>query len=400
MSKYPKRNLRRSSTLSMVAGRSEKFSSDITQDTDVKDLPDSQKVKLCFLKDEQLVDDPDNVTTYGSEYQIDNLAEVMKDYGFQGVILAYPIGDGKYRIESGHRRRLAGRKAGIKDFPVLETIPPKTEYERKRRLFGANLLARDTTPMITARVADNLYYTFKDEYEYKKANNLLEKDEDGNVIESGDIMKKVGVFMGMEVRTINKYRTLLKLNPQLQDMADSKEYSWTALVDAATLSSEKQDELASDIRNESEPVTKAWIVKRCRDLKEEEISESQIEEITDDKVSTETVFFNDTPKPEIKEESKDEAVNEEMEINVVPESTVNEPIDTPPVEPVRKPRSAGYIKPKIATKKIMKYSSDLVEVLKDDYVIPDEDLEQVQAELESLREAIQGKIAYIENRKS
>lgn len=400
MSKYPKRNLRRSSTLSMVAGRSEKFSSDITQDTDVKDLPDSQKVKLCFLKDEQLVDDPDNVTTYGSEYQIDNLAEVMKDYGFQGVILAYPIGDGKYRIESGHRRRLAGRKAGIKDFPVLETIPPKTEYERKRRLFGANLLARDTTPMITARVADNLYYTFKDEYEYKKANNLLEKDEDGNVIESGDIMKKVGVFMGMEVRTINKYRTLLKLNPQLQDMADSKEYSWTALVDAATLSSEKQDELASDIKNETNPVTKAWIVKRCRDLKEEEISASQIEEITDDKVSTETVFFNDTPKPEIKEESKDEAVNEEMEINVVPESTVNEPIDTPPVEPVRKPRSAGYIKPKIATKKIMKYSSDLVEVLKDDYVIPDEDLEQVQAELESLREAIQGKIAYIENRKS
>lgn len=400
MSKYPKRNLRKSSTLSMVAGRSEKFSSDITQDTDIKDLPDSQKVKLCFLKDEQLVDDPDNVTTYGSEYQIDNLAEVMKDYGFQGVILAYPIGDGKYRIESGHRRRLAGRKAGIKDFPVLETIPPKTEYERKRRLFGANLLARDTTPMITARVADNLYFTFKDEYEYKKANDLLEKNEEGNVIESGDIMKKVGVFMGMEVRTINKYRTLLKLNPQLQDMADSKEYSWTALVDAATLSSEKQDELASDIRNESEPVTKAWIVKRCRDLKEEEISQSQIEETVDDKILTENVFFNNTPEPESKEESKDVVVKEEEELNADSENTINEPIYTPPADSVKKPRSAGYIKPKIATKKIMKYSSDLVEVLKDDYVIPDEDLEQVQAELESLREAIQGKIAYIENRKS
>lgn len=400
MSKYPKRNLRRSSTLSMVAGRSEKFSSDITQDTDVKDLPDSQKVKLCFLKDEQLVDDPDNVTTYGSEYQIDNLAEVMKDYGFQGVILAYPIGDGKYRIESGHRRRLAGRKAGIKDFPVLETIPPKTEYERKRRLFGANLLARDTTPMITARVADNLYYTFKDEYEYKKANNLLEKDEDDNVIESGDIMKKVGVFMGMEVRTINKYRTLLKLNPQLQDMADSKEYSWTALVDAATLSSEKQDKLASDIKNETNPVTKAWIVKRCRDLKEEEISASQVEEIADDKVSTETAFFNNTPEPESKEEVKGELVKEEEELNSDTENAVNEPIDTPPAEPVKKPRSAGYIKPKVATKKIMKYSSDLVEVLKDDYIIPDEDLEQVQMELEALKEAIQGKIEYIENRKS
>lgn len=400
MSKYPKRNLRKSSTLSMVAGRSEKFSSDITQDTDVKDLPDSQKVKLCFLKDEQLVDDPDNVTTYGSEYQIDNLAEVMKEYGFQGVILAYPIGDGKFRIESGHRRRLAGRKAGIKDFPVLETLPPKTEYERKRRLFGANLLARDTTPMITARVADNLYFTFKDEYEYKKANDLLEKDEGGNVIESGDIMKKVGVFMGMEVRTINKYRTLLKLTPQLQDMADSKEYSWTALVDAATLSSEKQDELASDIRNESEPVTKTWIVKRCRDLKEEEISASLIEESISDTDSTGTAFFNDTHKPESKEEVKDEVVKEEEELNTNTENEVNKLVDVPPAEPIKKPRSAGYIKPKVATKKIMKYSSDLVEVLKDDYVIPDEDLKQVQMELETLKKAIQSKIEYIESRKS
>ena len=39
----------------------------------------------------------------------------MKEYGFQGVILAYPIEGGKYRIESGHRRRLAARKAGIEN---------------------------------------------------------------------------------------------------------------------------------------------------------------------------------------------------------------------------------------------------------------------------------------------
>ena len=147
------------------------------------DLPESQKVKLRFLKDEYLVDDPDNITIYGSEYEIDNLAEVMKEYGFQGVILAYPIEGGKYRIESGHRRRLAARKAGIETIPVLETVPPKTEYERKRRLFGANLLERDKNPIITARVADNLYYTFRDEYEYKKENDLLDKDEDGNLIE-------------------------------------------------------------------------------------------------------------------------------------------------------------------------------------------------------------------------
>ena len=271
MARYAKQNLRRSSTMAMVAQRSEKYSSDITQDMNTDELPESQKVKLRFLRDQDLVDDPDNITVYGSEYQIDNLAEVMKEYGFQGVILAYPIEGGKYRIESGHRRRLAARKAGIETIPVLETVPPKTEYERKRRLFGANLLERDKNPIITARVADNLYYTFRDEYEYKKENDLLDKDEDGNLIESGDIIKKVSAFMGLDVRTINKYRTLLKLIPKLQEMAASKEYSWTALTDAVTLSDQKQEELVCDIQNEPESVTKAWIIKKCRELKQEEI---------------------------------------------------------------------------------------------------------------------------------
>ena len=351
MARYAKQNLRRSSTMAMVAQRSEKYSSDITQDMNTDDLTESQRVRLRFLRDQDLVDDADNITVYGSEYQIDNLAEVMKEYGFQGVILAYPIEGGKYRIESGHRRRLAARIAGIETIPVLETVPPKTEYERKRRLFGANLLERDKNPIITARVADNLYYTFRDEYEYKKENDLLDKDEDGNLIESGDIIKKVSAFMGLDVRTITKYRTLLKLIPKLQEMAASKEYSWTALTDAVTLSDQKQEELVCDIQNEPEPVTKTWIIKKCRELKQEEIENDQ----------------------------KKKA--QEIEQTNIPKS-----------------KATGYIKPKVATKKIKKYSSELTEVLKDEYVIPEKDLEQTINELEDLSKIISEKIEVLMNR--
>ena len=351
MARYAKQNLRRSSTMAMVAQRSEKYSSDITQDMNTDELPESQKVKLRFLRDQDLVDDPDNITVYGNEYQIDNLAEVMKEYGFQGVILAYPIEGGKYRIESGHRRRLAARKAGIETIPVLETVPPKTEYERKRRLFGANLLERDKNPIITAKVAYNLYYTFRDEYEYKRKNDLLDKDEAGNIIESGDIIKKVSGFMGLDVRTITKYRTLLKLIPKLQEMAASKEYSWTALTDAVTLSDQKQEELVCDIQNEPEPVTKTWIIKKCRELKQEEIENDQ----------------------------KKKA--QEIEQTNIPKS-----------------KATGYIKPKVATKKIKKYSSELTEVLKDEYVIPEKDLEQTINELEDLNKIISEKIEILMNR--
>ena len=86
----------------------------------------------------------------------------------------------------------------------------------------------EISQLLGYRITEDVYkrQTFRDEYEYKKENDLLDKDEDGNLIESGDIIKKVSAFMGLDVRTITKYRTLLKLIPKLQEMAASKEYSW------------------------------------------------------------------------------------------------------------------------------------------------------------------------------
>ncbi|MZL35127.1 hypothetical protein [Blautia wexlerae] len=157
--------------------------------------------------------------------------------------------------------------------------------------------------------------------------------------------------MGLDVRTITKYRTLLKLIPKLQEMAASKEYSWTALTDAVTLSDQKQEELVCDIQNEPESVTKAWIIKKCRELKQEEIENDQ----------------------------KKKA--QEIEQTNIPKS-----------------KATGYIKPKVATKKIKKYSSELTEVLKDEYVIPEKDLEQTINELEDLSKIISEKIEVLMNR--
>ena len=63
-----------------------------------------------------------------------------------------------------------------------------------------------------------------------------------------------------------------------------------------------------------------------------------------------------------------------------------------------KSKAAGYIKPKVATKKIKKYSSELTEVLKDEYVIPEKDLEQTINELEDLSKIISEKIEVLMNR--
>ena len=80
--------------------------------TNVNELPDDLKESIIHVTDDQLVDDPSNISLYG-EYEVEELSEIMKNRGFQGVILAYPVGDGKYMIEAGHRRRYAAKKSGV-----------------------------------------------------------------------------------------------------------------------------------------------------------------------------------------------------------------------------------------------------------------------------------------------
>ena len=98
---------------------------------DLNELSEKEIKSIRMVKDENLIDDPNNEETYG-EYEIDALAEDMKANGFIGVIFAYPFsknteGEITYRIEGGHRSRYAGRKAGFKEFPVLPTETPKSK---------------------------------------------------------------------------------------------------------------------------------------------------------------------------------------------------------------------------------------------------------------------------------
>ena len=131
--------LKKKNTLLNTANQSEKFQKEITDETNVAELPEDIKEKILYLEDDMLEDDPFNQEIYGGELEVNLLAKSMKTYGFLGIIIAYPHGS-KYRIESGHRRRNAARIAKIFKYPVLITEPPKTEWERKMRLVTTNTM--------------------------------------------------------------------------------------------------------------------------------------------------------------------------------------------------------------------------------------------------------------------
>ena len=209
--------------------------------TNVNELPDDLKESIIHVTDDQLVDDPSNISLYG-EYEVEELSEIMKNRGFQGVILAYPVGDGKYMIEAGHRRRYAAKKAGFSTYPVLVTQTPETEFERVLRLTGANLHNRpELKPMQMANLAQTLYQAHKEELSYKREKGLLREDEITSLNEL------VALDLEMTVKNVEKYRLLLNLIPELQEIVDKPEYPWSYIAEASNLPVEKQKMLEKAI---------------------------------------------------------------------------------------------------------------------------------------------------------
>ncbi len=257
--------LKRLSNIKAAAGVSDQFQKEITEETKLEDLSDDAKKRIVYLKDKDLLDDPMNAEAYGPLEEM-ALAESMKKYGFQGVILAYPIDKGRYRIESGHRRRAAAKKAGIKEYPVYVTEAPKSEWERKIRLYLGNLHGRSESPLTQARVAQGLYEAHRDEIAYRKKEGLI---QEGEVTALNQL---VAADMEVADAQVERLRALLNLVPELQKIADQGTGPWSDLSSASTLSLEDQKELAEEIMEKSEregqeAINRKWLRGRISELK-------------------------------------------------------------------------------------------------------------------------------------
>ena len=188
--------------------------------------------RTMLLDINMLVEDPDNKGVYG-DYDTEGLSESIKENGFKGRIYAYPVENGKYMIESGHRTREAAVKAGLTSVPVVITAPPANDLERRKRLILSNLHGRQYTPMMLSRQAEYLYDTYKAEASYQS--------DKGDSKANQKILEKVAADMEISISTLSRYRLLKRLTPELQKLVDCGVYSWAEIAQAAHLETEQQD---------------------------------------------------------------------------------------------------------------------------------------------------------------
>ena len=226
---------------------------------ELQSMSDTLSGNVVILPLSCLIPDPLNNDAFDIG-DIEGLSDNIKEEGFLGEVVAYPYGDGQYMLESGHRRFYAAEKAGYTEIEVRITSPPKSMEERRRRLVRWNLHNRPTTPIGIAKLASFLFDTYKAENEKLKANGLS----------TVPILDRVAADMECSKANVTKYRMLLSLIPELQELANNGTCSWASLSAASTLSEGQQKSLYNRVLGEMRlcgKVNGAWLEKEIREYR-------------------------------------------------------------------------------------------------------------------------------------
>lgn len=214
-----------------MANNYAKIAAEMAREAKIKETAEtSTYINVIELDPKELIPDPENKEVY-TKNEVEGLAESMREDGFFGIILAYPY-EGKYKIESGHRRTEAAIKAGLKSVLVMVTKPPKDDIDRRKRLMRANLHNRaDYYPMVRARAADYLFTTYEEENKQLAA--------EGKQVNLTPV-EKAARALEISTSNVSRYRKLLKLSEKLQNLLDEyTDLPWTSFLEATELTEEQ-----------------------------------------------------------------------------------------------------------------------------------------------------------------
>lgn len=101
---------------------------------------------------ERLSDNPYQPRTRVDEEALNELATVIKEHGFQGVLVARedPEQRGFYQITAGHRRREAAKRAGLAAIPVV--LEALDDQDMAALAITENIQREDLTPLEEGRI--------------------------------------------------------------------------------------------------------------------------------------------------------------------------------------------------------------------------------------------------------
>lgn len=186
---------------------------------------------------------PDKLTPFAQhpfrlreDAAMDELTESIRAYGILSPLLARPKGEG-YELVSGHRRRAAALKLGLKTVPVL--VRDMSDDEAVILMVDSNLQRENLLPSEKAFAYKMKLEALK--HQGKTSCKVCTKSRSDQLIAEKE---------QVSARTIQNYIRLTNLVKPLLDMADEGRIAFSPAVELSYLTKEQQAYLLDSIEQE------------------------------------------------------------------------------------------------------------------------------------------------------
>lgn len=176
-----------------------------------------------------------------------DLVDSIKKFGVLEPVMVIPHKDGGYEMVSGHRRMRACQLAGIENIPVI--VRNLDRDEAIISMVDSNLKREEISPMEKARA-----YQMKTDAMKRKMGRRTKEEiaqDEALGIKRMNADEELAQQMGESPATIQRYKTLNKLVPELQNLVDEGKIPVNTGADIAQMKPKEQKVLADAIQKEA-----------------------------------------------------------------------------------------------------------------------------------------------------
>ena len=176
-----------------------------------------------------------------------DLVDSIKKFGVLEPVMVIPHKDGGYEMVSGHRRMRACQLAGIENIPVI--VRNLDRDEAIISMVDSNLKREEISPMEKARA-----YQMKTDAMKRKMGRRTKEEiaqDEALGIKRMNADEELAQQVGESPATIQRYKTLNKLVPELQDLVDKGKIPVNTGADIAQMKPKEQKVLADAIQKEA-----------------------------------------------------------------------------------------------------------------------------------------------------
>ena len=203
-----------------------------------------KREKVRSIPIEQIEDFPEHPFKIQNDEQMQKLIDSIKDYGVITPVVARKIGEERYELISGHRRKYACKMLGIDRLPVI--VRDMSRDEAVITMVDSNLQREHILPSEKA-------FAYKMKMEAMKRQGARTDLTSCPVGEKLLTVEKVSNDSDDSARQIHRYIRLTELTSELLELVDQGRIAFRPAVELSYLTEDEQRDLWETI--DSEEVT-------------------------------------------------------------------------------------------------------------------------------------------------